>query len=66
VAHFEGLNAGDQNNVVRVLNGFVVLAVQGRDVTESFYDENGAVLFRIFRENPYGICTRHRAQEAKN
>ena len=46
VEWFEQRNAGDPNCRLRVLNGFVVLQLDGAQLAETFYDENGGVAWR--------------------
>jgi hypothetical protein len=46
VAWFEKCNAGDQDDTLRVYNGFVSLQFDGPDLTETFYDETGRVAWR--------------------
>ena len=43
VAWFEGRNAGDPNDKLRVYNGFTFLQLDGTGLNETFYDENGGV-----------------------
>jgi hypothetical protein len=43
VAWFETRNAGDQNDKLRVFNGFTFLQLAGAGVNETYYDENGCV-----------------------
>ncbi len=40
---FETRNAGDSSDPLRIFNGFVHLKLNGPDLTETFYDENGHV-----------------------
>lgn len=42
----ENRSAGDQNDPLRVLNGFVILNFQNQTLTETFYDENGNVAWK--------------------
>ena len=46
VKWFERCNAGDPDDKLRVLNGFVYLELDGPDLTETFYDETGRVAWR--------------------
>jgi hypothetical protein len=46
VEWFENCNAGDPEDKLRVLNGFVYLELNGPDLTETFYDETGRVAWR--------------------
>lgn len=41
VEWFETRNAGDPDDVLRVLNGFVFLQLSGATLKETYYDENG-------------------------
>jgi len=43
VEWFEKRNAGDPNDTVRVYNGFTLLQLNGANLTETFFDENGGV-----------------------
>jgi hypothetical protein len=43
VIWFEKRNAGDPNDTLRVLNGFTFLQLNGANLEETFYDENGGV-----------------------
>jgi len=43
VVWFEHTKAGDPADPVRVLNGFVLLKLDGSSFTETFYNENGGV-----------------------
>jgi hypothetical protein len=49
VAWYEDRLAGDPENGVRVLNGFVVLQLDGAGLTETFHDENGDVAWSSSR-----------------
>jgi len=46
VLWFEQLNAGDPDDPLRVRNGFVSLQLNGLNMAETFYDENGQVAWR--------------------
>jgi hypothetical protein len=46
VLWFEKNNAGDTDNPLRVYNGFVFLQLNGAQITETFYNENGAVAWK--------------------
>ncbi len=46
VEWFETRNAGDPDDDLRVLNGFVTVQLNGPDLIETFYDENGHVAWR--------------------
>ena len=43
---YENCLAGDPNDTLRVYNGFVLLNLNGPNLTETFYDELGRVAFR--------------------
>ena len=43
VIWFERSNAGDPSDPARVLNGFVLLKLDGSSLSETFYNENGGV-----------------------
>ena len=46
VQWFERCSAGDPDDKLRVFNGFVLLELNGPDLTETFYDETGRVAWR--------------------
>ena len=46
VVWFERTKAGDPTDPVRVLNGFVLLKLDGANFTETFYNENGEVAWQ--------------------
>jgi hypothetical protein len=43
VAWFEARNAGDPSDKLRVYNGFTFLQLDGANLNETFYDENGGI-----------------------
>jgi len=56
VAWFENRNAGDQNDKLRVFNGFTLLQLAGAGVNETFYDENGGVAWSANQTKPAGAA----------
>ena len=49
---FENRNAGDPNDKVRVYNGFTLLQLNGANLTETFFDENGGVAWAQSNTTP--------------
>ena len=46
VVWYESRNAEDPDDMQRVLNGFAMLSLNGKDATEVFFDESGCVAWR--------------------
>jgi hypothetical protein len=56
VQWFEKCNAKDPENDLRVFNGFVLLQLDGADLTETFYDENGRIAWTPQGGDPRGCA----------